>query len=790
MSNRKFAQYRLHGVFELVTSGAIHLIRQLDQHLIHLQKNAHVPALHITDAKNIEDYLAFRPTAFEAITAALQANQLRIGVWYVTPDLGFVHPEALLRNLQLGRGVIDAFEGSPLRVADHPQWGELESLPGILRGFGVEGLCGQWGSFPHPVSEWYGIDGLSITLVNTHPATEFGEYQNVLVRRPYSDPLDAQADLIPTTPSEQFMYSDLEGYFLTLSGLTPPHVHGDLRTSQAEPLGINRLSSAIPLTHASRAAEQALIRWAEPFTAWANQLNDPLNPHYALTTAWRTLCATQGSHSQCEIPHFDAVTPEITRERFAQTHRLSEQLIDAALTQLAHRIPATSEQIIVFNPSDVPRTEVVALDGLCALAKDVPQRGYGVYALAPSTASIPTPTGDLKIENEFLSVQLDPAGPTLTIHDKHRNLTYFRQAILWLEGDQGDVTHFAPIGRAIQMGRNLHTQGLSGEYTPIYQTLNYSVMLTLDPAPEMTPPDRPSGQHTHLYQVDIALKLTPGNPRLDFKITLHNTLANHRVRLHFPLPFTPEKSYHEGAFHLKAYPIEDLPPISPPEGWVETPSSIRPTGAFGALFNPTAPYEGLVIANRGLPEYEVVINEEGGWDWAITLLRSVSVVERESVITRQGASGFTGMNIGMPCDPLLGVHTAELSVILSDFSSRIVSYQHGWAFAEGDLRAIRTHPTMQGESLRNSFLLTSEPRFKLTAIKLPADDSRGGLIIRGYNWADTDVKVTITPFRRYAQVEVTRMDETPTGGRLAVLPDGSFEFYAAPNRILTFWIHD
>jgi hypothetical protein len=94
------------------------------------------------------------------------------------------------------------------------------------------------------------------------------------------------------------------------------------------------------------------------------------------------------------------------------------------------------------------------------------------------------------------------------------------------------------------------------------------------------------------------------------------------------------------------------------------------------------------------------------------------------------------------------------------------------------------------DSYTNSAVTSSDPAFQLTAVKLPEDND--GLIVRGENVTDSDVWVTLTPFRAYPHVEVVTMDEVPTGGVLA--PDaesnGAVRLKAGPHRIITLWFHD
>jgi hypothetical protein len=88
------------------------------------------------------------------------------------------------------------------------------------------------------------------------------------------------------------------------------------------------------------------------------------------------------------------------------------------------------------------------------------------------------------------------------------------------------------------------------------------------------------------------------------------------------------------------------------------------------------------------------------------------------------------------------------------------------------------------------FIDSPAEEFQIMAFKLPEDVDRGGVIVRGCNRSSEECWVKLTPWRAFATAEVVTLDESPTGGTLAVGTDGTFEFKARPKGILTFWLHD
>lgn len=95
-----------------------------------------------------------------------------------------------------------------------------------------------------------------------------------------------------------------------------------------------------------------------------------------------------------------------------------------------------------------------------------------------------------------------------------------------------------------------------------------------------------------------------------------------------------------------------------------------------------------------------------------------------------------------------------------------------------------------GGSYIEYVVTSSAPQFVVTAAKFPHDAERSGMVVRGYNTSSEPIWVTLTPWRAFVTVDVVTLDEIPTGGRLAVEPNGAIQFKAAPYRLLTFWFHD
>jgi alpha-mannosidase len=257
-------------------------------------------------------------------------------------------------------------------------------------------------------------------------------------------------------------------------------------------------------------------------------------------------------------------------------------------------------------------------------------------------------------------------------------------------------------------------------------------------------------------------------------------LKNYRVRVCFPLPFTVSEVIHDAPFEIVTRPVQDLPAVLPPEGYAETPLGTIVSRSFVAAFNPDAPRNGLIIAHRGIPESEIITDEDGRPMFALTVLRSVGYLHKLGVNTR--AQDHEAQDRRSVAATLPGAQIAEFALIPTDVA---LGFEQAVAYSDGGLRGFMT---TADQPIRQSLIVSSDSRFQISTTKLPETGS--GLIVRGYNTSTEEIEVRLTPFRAFAVCDVVRIDETSTGGRLALESDGSFSFFAAPHRILTFHLFD
>jgi mannosylglycerate hydrolase len=211
--------------------------------------------------------------------------------------------------------------------------------------------------------------------------------------------------------------------------------------------------------------------------------------------------------------------------------------------------------------------------------------------------------------------------------------------------------------------------------------------------------------------------------------------------------------------------------------WVEDPRPETHQRLFTDVSNGQM---GLMVANRGLPEVEV-IPTPGGTEIALTLLRCVGWLSRDDLPVRRG---HAGPGFETPEAQMLGKWTFEYALIphAGDWQS---TYHKAYAYGAA-LRAIPTHLHMGMLPASGSFISHTPPEFVISAVK-EAEDGRGWLV-RGYNITSKPLDVTLRPWRRFGNATRTNLAEESLSP-LVVEEDGAVHFQAGGHEVVTvrFW---
>jgi mannosylglycerate hydrolase len=594
-----------------------------------------------------------------------------------------------------------------------------------------------------------------------------------------------------------------------------PRVEGELRSSQRAFILPGVSSARMWIKQRNQECEDLLLRWAEPLSAWANLLRRGSGESRdkaaadagLLSAAWRLLLQNQAHDSICGCS-IDEVHDEMAG-RFQRCQRLTEAVSRNALRYVADMAaPEGGTHVVVFNPVDGPRSDFctarlplqrgrqplalededgrrVALQPLGRgppspgaaqermeagfLARDVPAYGYKSFSVIygrPTPRRRPSPTR--VIENEHLRVEVHPADGTISLTDKTSGATIDGLNRFVDGGDCGDEYNYCPPA---------HDELIDGPRRPprIRLVENGPARSTLEIALDyglpqgLTADGEGRSRRRRTCRIVSRASVYPGVPRLDFETEVDNQAEDHRLRVQFPTDVRSPLCHAEQHFGVLARPLA----VPQDDGtWAETPIGTHPQKGFVDVNDGQ---RGLLLANRGLPEYEAIDGPQGV-TIALTLLRCVGWLARPSLPNRRGQAGPP---IPVPGAQCLGKHAFHYSLI---------PHAGGWesAFAQAHrfahpLRSVTT-AAGKGQLASTASILSIAPEtIVLSALRMAEDGQ--GIIVRLYNIAPQPTQGEVRLEEPYGAVEVVNLNEEPLGP--AEVEDGRVRLSLKPNEIVT-----
>ncbi len=395
---------------------------------------------------------------------------------------------------------------------------------------------------------------------------------------------------------------------------------------------------------------------------------------------------------------------------------------------------------------------------LIAFQAALPPLGLGLFRLVPDKRA-EVEAGSLivdghTLENEFYRVSVQSDG-TLTLLDKETERTYAGLCFIEDSGDAGDEYNYSPPPRQLV----LTSQGGSAsvqvaEDLPWKGTLHIGLTLRL---PTGLTEDRQGRSDKRLdCPVNVLVSLQRGVKRVDIAVEVENNARDHRLRVGFPLGFSPDHSIAEDSFWVVRRPVR--PPDS--AGWIETPANTHPQKAFVAAEDRSG---GMAVLNRGLAEYEAT--EEG--TIFITLLRGVGWLSRDALATRRGHAGPAYETPEAQC---LGRHRFELGIYTYAGrweEAQVLEAAH--SFAAPPI-GVRLTELKAGRLPTESSLFSLEPAGLVLSVVKPAEDG-DGIIVRVYNPTAKPLAGTLKAGWRISRAEIVGLDETPQG-KIPTTPQG------------------
>jgi alpha-mannosidase len=418
-------------------------------------------------------------------------------------------------------------------------------------------------------------------------------------------------------------------------------------------------------------------------------------------------------------------------------------------------------------------------DRLAFLAQNVPGVGYRTYRLSriigEAREQLPQASPGNTIENEYFWVSAHPVNGTLTIQDKRTGVTYQGLNAFEDGGDRGDEYTYCPPEHdslVTAPAKPPHIECLDdGELGGRLRiTLVYELPATLSPERSSRSLEKVA------VRIISEVSLIPGVARVDIRTTVDNQAQDHRLRVLFPTPITSDQAIVDE--HFDRLIRQPLPSDIDTSTWAEQPQSTAPQQAFVAVQNEQ---HGLLLANKGLPEYEL-IQAESGAIIALTLLRCIGWLSREDLTTRPGHAGPELPTPGAQCP---GISTFEYSIIPFEVDLNAAA-RDAYAF-EAPLIAVAVPPE-EGTLPPSTTLISVRPaELVLTAIKSPENGE--GLIVRFYNSGSVPVDGKLSC--RFPVKEAVPINLLEEKIGTSVYPDseGIIPVKVEPKRIQSYLLH-
>jgi hypothetical protein len=610
---------------------------------------------------------------------------------------------------------------------------------------------------------------------------------------------------------------------------------GELRGSQRIHILPGTISARMGIKQRNQQCEDILARWAEPFSVWSSLLRrrlerewqepapppeprsrppaDPVSVFGLLRQGWRHLLQNHDHDAICGCS-VDAVHREMAT-RFDSCQQVGEELMEKALTEVAAQVDSGGAfGGVVFNPGGGPRSDFVTLrwpvkngeepravidakgrESPCQVlsqpepyymsmpglptqemevgfvARDVPGYGYQAFRVAtgaPQEAR-PGPQVASSIENEFFRAEADLGDGTITLHDKEtgrvlKGLNRFVDG-----GDRGDEYAYWPPTRDALVDRPAQPPLVRVvESGPARSILAVEMLYRLPRALDGSRQTR--ARQTAACRIRSRVSLYPGVRRVEFRTEVENRSLDHRLRVHFPADIQSDVSHAEQHFGVVTRPTA-IPEAD--ESWSEQPVGTYPQKSFVDVSDG---HRGLLLANRGLPEY-AVLPGDGGVTIALTLLRCVGWLCRGDMTTRHLPAG--PILLETPDAQCLGHHVFEYA---------LAPHGGGWqrAFAEAHrfavpMRARRSGRAAGALALEGSLIDVTSSKLVLSALK-PAE-SGDGVVARLYNIDDRPVKARVRLREPHKGVEVVNLNEERIGE--APVSNGWVQLSLRRNEIVT-----
>lgn len=365
------------------------------------------------------------------------------------------------------------------------------------------------------------------------------------------------------------------------------------------------------------------------------------------------------------------------------------------------------------------------------------------------------------IENKYIKAEINLDG-TLNVLDKLNNKLYSNIAAFEDSGDSGDEYNYSyPTKDKVIYSRGCEAEITFEETGQLRTVAKIKILLNL---PESLTDDHASrSEKTRVMPVVTWVTIDANSPVIKFKTQVHNTVKDHRFRVLFPTGICTDYSYAETQFDVVKRRItpESFDNSSIPENIKRIIIGARecePITTFPqrTFVDVTDGKVGAAVLNRGLPEYEVLRENN---TIALTLFRGINWITRTDLNTRIGDAG-----------PEISVPDAQC---LRYMEFNYAFYPHGGDWETGkvpvyaddfntDLAIVKTdlHEGQLNDSMEFACLQDSTGSIKVTAVKR-AEDGKG-IVIRISNLSEYNREAEVRLLPKIRNVFYTNLNEEIT----------------------------
>ncbi|MHC2995634.1 MAG: hypothetical protein IBV53_09065 [Candidatus Atribacteria bacterium] len=404
---------------------------------------------------------------------------------------------------------------------------------------------------------------------------------------------------------------------------------------------------------------------------------------------------------------------------------------------------------VIFNPFKLPQFLEVNYADISFTAKDIPACGYKIFTIkAINDVRISKEyetdirAGRDYIENKYYKVIAEEGNGTVTIVDKLNNKVYKNCNRFIDGGDAGDeYTYSAPLNDQLVVSQvnNISIQDVG----PAEATLRISGKIWL---PVGLRSDRKSRTDKIVEcPIESEVKLFSEVQRVEFKTKFNNKACDHRLCVEFPTNIKTDQVYAEGHFDV----IKRLIKLPDSEGWQEKAYKTAHNSGFIDINN--GKY-GLAILNKGLPEYEIIPDNN---TIALTLVRSIGWLSRGDLEYR---TGNAGPSLPTPEAQCLGEHI---------FYYALIPHQGNWDDTCISQRTRQYKTKILTQQLKNqsgnlpssfSFVQLEGNYLEISTIK--KNEFEDKLVVRVYNPTNRETTGKIKLGFNIHKVYLGRLDES------------------------------